>query len=57
MEYETLPGWMADISGVRRYSELPAAARRYVERVEELTGVEVRWIGVGPGRDALITKE
>ena len=48
-----MPGWQADISRVRTYAELPAAARAYVERVEALVGVECRWIGVGPGRDAL----
>jgi adenylosuccinate synthase len=51
-----LPGWDSDISSVRSYSELPQAARRYVERIEELVGVPVHYIGVGPGRDALIYK-
>lgn len=56
VEYETLPGWCSDISNARTWGELPPAAQAYVNRVEELTGVEVRWIGVGPGRDAVITK-
>ncbi|KAL2923703.1 Adenylosuccinate synthetase 2 chloroplastic [Bienertia sinuspersici] len=56
VEYEVLPGWKTDISSVRNYSDLPLAARRYVERIEELTGVLVHYIGVGPGRDALIYK-
>lgn len=55
--YETLPGWKSDISKCRAWSDLPAAAQAYVRRVEELTGVECRWIGVGPGREALITKD
>uniref|UniRef100_A0A7S3XG82 Adenylosuccinate synthetase, chloroplastic n=1 Tax=Picocystis salinarum TaxID=88271 RepID=A0A7S3XG82_9CHLO len=55
--YETLPGWKSDISKCRTWSDLPAAAQAYVRRVEELTGVECRWIGVGPGREALITKD
>ncbi len=54
--YETLPGWQTDISNIRSYADLPPNARRYVERVEELLEIPVRWIGVGPGRDALITK-
>ena len=54
--YESLPGWCEDISGVRAWGELPAKARNYCERVEELCGVHVKWIGVGPGRDALIEK-
>lgn len=55
--YETVPGWKTDISGVREYEQLPAAARSYVERIEELIGLPIRYIGVGPGRDALIIKE
>ncbi|XP_077214387.1 adenylosuccinate synthetase 2, chloroplastic-like [Tasmannia lanceolata] len=54
--YEVLPGWQTDISSVRNYKDLPLAARRYVERIEELVGVPVHYIGVGPGRDALIIK-
>ncbi|OVA07007.1 Adenylosuccinate synthetase [Macleaya cordata] len=56
VEYEVLPGWQSDISSIRNYEELPEAARRYVERIEELVGVPVHYIGVGPGRDALIYK-
>ncbi|HHC09284.1 MAG TPA: adenylosuccinate synthase [Actinobacteria bacterium] len=52
--YEELDGWVADITGVRRYEDLPAAARRYVERVEELAGVPVTTVSVGPGRDATL---
>ncbi|KAK4481709.1 hypothetical protein RD792_012618 [Penstemon davidsonii] len=56
VEYEVMPGWQSDISSVREYSELPKAARNYVERIEELVGVPINYIGVGPGRDALIYK-
>ncbi|KAL8254638.1 hypothetical protein R6Q59_032859 [Mikania micrantha] len=56
VEYETMPGWQADISSVRNYSDLPKAARQYVERIEQLVGVPIHYIGVGPGRDALIYK-
>ncbi|XP_057535614.1 adenylosuccinate synthetase 2, chloroplastic-like [Amaranthus tricolor] len=56
VEYEVLPGWQIDISSIRNYADLPLAARRYVERIEELVGVPVHYIGVGPGRDALIYK-
>merc|ERR1711879_1069808 len=52
--YETLPGWKCDISGVREYEDLPTNAREYIERIEDLLEIPVRWIGVGPGRDALI---
>eukprot|EP00882_Tetradesmus_deserticola_P016386 GHRQ01017498.1.p1 GENE.GHRQ01017498.1~~GHRQ01017498.1.p1 ORF type:complete len:359 (+),score=142.23 GHRQ01017498.1:116-1192(+) len=54
--YETLPGWKQDISGVRQWADLPKAAQEYVQRVEDLVGVPVKWIGVGPGRDAIVIK-
>ncbi|KAI3471578.1 hypothetical protein Pfo_028228 [Paulownia fortunei] len=56
VEYETMPGWQCDISSIREYSMLPKAARNYVERIEELVGVPIHYIGIGPGRDALIYK-
>lgn len=52
--YEKLPGWTEDIGGVREYGQLPANARRYVERISELTGVPVALIGVGTGRHQTI---
>ncbi len=56
-EYETTDGWDVDLAGCRRFSELPVAARRYVERIEELAGVPVALIGVGAGRDAVIVRD
>ncbi|KAJ3414707.1 hypothetical protein HDV05_006144 [Chytridiales sp. JEL 0842] len=55
--YETLPGWMTDISKCRTFEELPVNAQKYVKRVEELVGVPVEWIGVGAGRDAMIHRK
>lgn len=52
--YEELPGWSQDISSARSLAELPPPARRYVARVEELAGVPVSAVGVGPGRDQTI---
>src|SRR3954452_20307325 len=52
--YEYLPGWWEDISEARTLEELPANARAYVSRVEELSGARVSAIGVGPARDATI---
>ena len=57
VDYEELPGWHDDISGVRKYEDLPKNARLYVERIEELTGIPCTYIGVGPGRDAIIVKK
>lgn len=56
VEYETVPGWKTDISKCRKWEELPLAARDYIQRVEDLAGVFIQWIGVGPGRDAIVEK-
>lgn len=53
--YETLPGWQADLSGVRSWFDLPEAARRYVERIAELLAVPVRMVSVGPERSQLVS--
>jgi adenylosuccinate synthase len=54
--YEELPGWSEDIRGARSLDDLPAAARRYVELVEELVGVPILLVGVGPGREETIIR-
>ncbi len=54
--YEELPGWWEDISGAREFDDLPAKARDYVLRLEELAGAPVSCIGVGPGRDQTIVR-
>ncbi|MDJ0852230.1 MAG: adenylosuccinate synthase [Myxococcota bacterium] len=54
--YETHEAWTEDISGCRRYEDLPDAARRYIERVETLVGVPVELISIGPGRDETISR-
>ncbi|EHR53720.1 adenylosuccinate synthase [Saccharomonospora marina XMU15] len=54
--YEELPGWWEDISQCRSFEELPANARAYVERLEELVGARISAIGVGPGREQTIVR-
>lgn len=53
-EYETLEGWSQDISLCRRFGDLPMAAQRYVLRVQELIGVPVSSVGVGPDRTDIL---
>jgi adenylosuccinate synthase len=55
--YETLPGWGASTAEARRWEELPAAARAYLERIEELTGVPIDYVSVGTRRDQIIHVE
>jgi len=54
--YKNLSGWEEDITKVRRFQQLPKAAREYIQMIEELTGVPVEMIGVGPGREELIKR-
>jgi adenylosuccinate synthase len=54
--YETLPGWSEDITAARSMDELPAAARAYIERIEELLGVPASIVSVGPGREQTILR-
>jgi adenylosuccinate synthase len=48
--YETMPGWDEKLAGVRTFDELPENAKRYVRRVEEISGVPVTCISVGADR-------
>ena len=54
MEY--LPGWKCDISGVRRWEDLPQEARDYVEYVERNIGCHIGYVSVGPERDSIILR-
>lgn len=48
--YEEMPGWSEDITGVRSLDELPENARHYLERIAQLTGVQISIFSVGPDR-------
>ncbi len=52
--YRTLPGWMCDISCVKRYPDFPAAARQYIEAVTELVGAPLEIVSVGPDREQTV---
>ncbi len=54
--YETLPGWKEPTLGVRDFAALPAAAQRYVERIAEITGVDIGIISTGPNRHETILR-
>ena len=54
-EYEEVPGFGEDITGARTESELPPEARDYLALISETTGVPIRLVGVGPGRDQVVT--
>jgi adenylosuccinate synthase len=52
--YETLPGWSESSVGVTEYAKLPANAKRYLERIGEVTGVPIDVISTSPDRDHTI---
>ena len=52
-----LPGWHCDITSVRKYEDLPEAARGYVEYLEKAVGCKIKYISVGPERDACIIRD
>ncbi len=52
--YEDMPGWRESTVGLRSLDELPPAARRYLDRVQELAGVPIDLISTGPDRDQTI---
>ncbi|MFZ2487979.1 MAG: adenylosuccinate synthase [Anaerolineae bacterium] len=53
--YETWPGWQQPTVGCRSWDELPAAAQRYLRRIEELAGAPLTWVSVGPEREAMFS--
>ena len=54
---EYLDGWKTDISGVRRFEDLPEAAQRYVEYVEKAIECPITYVSVGPERDSIIIRK
>lgn len=54
--YEELPGWQTNTGHIRQFEQLPAAARRYIARLEELARCPVGLISVGPGREESIIR-
>ena len=52
--YEVLPGWKCEITGIRKYEDLPENCRRYVEFIEEKIGYPITMVSNGPGRQDII---
>lgn len=53
---EKLPGWQTDISHIRSYVELPIETKKYIDYIEHVLGFPIKYISVGPERDAIITR-
>jgi adenylosuccinate synthase len=54
--YEEMPGWSDSTVGIRHYDKLPAAARRYLERLQQVCAVPIDLISTGPDRDETIVR-
>ena len=54
--YEELPGWLTDTTACRSWTDLPAAAQTYVERLEALAGAPISHVSVGPERAQMIVR-
>ncbi|HVN55712.1 MAG TPA: adenylosuccinate synthase [Anaerolineaceae bacterium] len=55
--YAELPGWQADLRGLRRWAELPEAAQTFIRSVEKMAGIPVKMVSVGPEREQIIRVE
>jgi adenylosuccinate synthase len=55
--YEEFEGWTEDLTAVENYDDLPENAKKYVEKIEELTGVSVDMVSVGPKRTQTIVRK
>ncbi len=54
--YRDLPGWQTELRSAKEIDELPAAARTFLDVVEQEVGLPVRFVGTGPGRDELVQR-
>lgn len=54
--YEYFPGWSEDLTGIREFEDLPQAAKDYVLALEAMSGARISAIGVGPSREAIVTR-
>src|SRR5688572_26836542 len=55
--YESIEGWTEPTKGVRRFADLPAGARKYIARLEEVTGVPAGIVSTGSDRDDTIVRD
>lgn len=54
--YKTIKGWQESTQGITKYKDLPKNAKLYIEELEKLTGVPIKYISTGPQREALIIR-
>jgi len=54
-EYKEFPGWKEDVGAIRRWSDLPPAARHYLDEIANLAGIPIRLASVGPEREQIVS--
>jgi adenylosuccinate synthase len=54
--YEHFAGWKEEVTGVRKWDDLPSAAQIYLDRIAGLAGVPIRLVSVGPEREQVVEK-
>lgn len=52
--YRSFRGWQEDVRGIRKFADLPKTAQKYIDAIERIVGVPVRYVGTGPEREAVI---
>jgi adenylosuccinate synthase len=55
--YDQVAGWQEDISAIRRWDDLPEAAKKYIDRIAELCATPINTVSVGPERDQLVHRQ
>lgn len=55
--YKEMPGWTEDLTGIRRFEDLPATAQNYVLEIERLVEKPISYVSVGPERDQMIVRK
>jgi len=55
-EYESMKGFNENLRAVKDFAKLPVAAKKYVERLENILGIPISMVGVGPGRDETLLR-
>lgn len=56
VEYKSFPGWMTDTTQIKKYANLPAACRAYLEFLEQELEIPIEFIGTGKSRESLIVR-
>ena len=54
--YETLPGWRGNLTGARKFTDLPKEAQTYVTTLEKLIAAPIKFVSVGPERSATLIR-